>query len=118
MRRALMLLVGVMLLAPLILAQDPMVDVTATWTAPTEGNPVVMYMLQLSTDEGATWVEAALTEQLTVVLPLEVGVTYLARVAGRDYLDRWGPFSDPSEPYTPDKGPPGSCDPPGWSVSN
>ena len=85
------------------------VQVTASWDPPTTGSPVVHYVLQLSVDGGQTYGTVATVEDTSVQLELEIGQTYIARVAGVDSQDRQGPWSLPSDPYTPDivPGPPG-----------
>ncbi len=88
-------------------AAQTTVQVTASWTAPTEGSPVEHYVLQLSTD-GGPFVTVGSVTGTEYVLELEVGSTYIARVAGVDAQDRQGPWSEESEPYTPDIGPPGA----------
>jgi len=82
------------------------VEVTASWTAPTTGSPVHHYVLQLSTD-GGPFVTVGSSTTTEYVMDLEVGHTYSARVAGVDDQGRSGPYSEDSEPYTPDFGPPG-----------
>lgn len=82
------------------------VQVTASWTAPTEGSPVDHYVLQLSTDGGPFTTVGSVTGT-SYTLDLDVGSTYIARVAGVDAQDRQGPWSPESDPYSPDIGPPG-----------
>lgn len=82
------------------------VQVSASWSPPTEGSPVHHYILQLSTD-GGPFTTVGSVEGTTYVMELEVGSTYVARVAGVDAQDRQGPWSLDSEPYSPDLGPPG-----------
>lgn len=93
------------LAAPPAAAQTS-VEVSATWEPPTEGSPVVHYVFQLSVDGGA-FTTVGTVEGTTYELELEIGHTYVARVAGVDAQDRQGPWSLPSEPYSPDTGPPG-----------
>jgi hypothetical protein len=88
-------------------AAQTTVQVTASWTAPTEGSPVDHYILQLSTD-GGPFVTVGSVTGTEYVLELEVGSTYVARVGGVDAQDRQGPWSESSDPYTPDIGPPGA----------
>jgi hypothetical protein len=82
------------------------VEVTASWTPPSEGSPVHHYVLQLSTN-GGPYATVGSTTTTTYVMELEVGQTYRARVAGVDAEGRMGPYSEESDPYTPDLGPPG-----------
>ncbi len=82
------------------------VQVEASWTAPTEGSPVDHHILQISTDGGPFTTVGSVTG-LSYTLTLDVGSTYVARVAGVDAQDRQGPWSEESDPYTPDIGPPG-----------
>jgi len=98
-------LLGVLAASPA--AAQTTVEVTASWTAPTEGSPVHHYVFQLSTD-GGPFVTVGSVTGLSYVLDLEIGHTYVARVAGVDAQDRQGPWSESSNPYTPDIGPPGA----------
>jgi hypothetical protein len=82
------------------------VQVSASWTAPSTGSPVHHYVVQLSTNGGA-YQPAGTTTTTSISLTLAVGSTYTVRVAGVDAQDRQGAYSLPSEPYTPDVGPPG-----------
>lgn len=82
------------------------VEVTASWTAPTEGSPVDHYVLQLSVD-GGPFSTVASVAGTSHALQLDVDSTYVARVAGVDAQDRQGPWSESSDPYSPDLGPPG-----------
>ncbi|HOX26952.1 MAG TPA: fibronectin type III domain-containing protein [Candidatus Krumholzibacteria bacterium] len=94
------------LLGALPAAAQTTVEVTASWTPPTEGSPVDHYILQLSTD-GGPFSTVASVSGTSYVLDLEIGHTYIARVAGVDAQDRQGPWSVSSDPYSPDLGPPG-----------
>jgi hypothetical protein len=107
MRTLLATIVLLVALATSAAAYD--VDVTCSWTAPTEGSPVVTYVLEVS-ENGGPFVQYATTQapQTSVSLTLESWNTYVARVAGIDAQGRQGPWSDPSDPYTPDNGPPGA----------
>jgi len=68
------------------------------WTAPTSGSPVDRYLVQ--TKKGsADWQAVTEVPDTTVSLIHQPGV-WRVRVAGVDSLDRQGPFSDPSDPYT------------------
>jgi hypothetical protein len=88
-------------------AAQTSVQVTASWTAPTEGSPVDHYILQISTD-GGPFVTVGSVTGTEYVLDLDVGSTYVARVAGVDAQSRQGAWSESSDPYTPDIGPPGA----------
>ena len=87
-------------------AAQTTVQVTATWNPPTTGSPVQHYILQLSTNGGPFTTVASVAGN-SFALDLVVGVTYTARVAGVDSQDRQGSWSETSDPYTPDLGPPG-----------
>jgi len=87
-------------------AAQTTVEVTASWTAPTEGSPVQHYILQLSTD-GGPYTTVGTVTGTSYVLNLAIDHTYTARVAGVDAQSRQGPWSLPSDPYSPDLGPPG-----------
>jgi glyoxylate utilization-related uncharacterized protein len=82
------------------------VQVTATWTAPSTGSPVHHYVVQLSTNGGA-YQSAGTSTTTSITLTLTVGSTYTVRVAGVDAQSRQGVYSQASDPYTPDLGPPG-----------
>ena len=99
-------LVTVGLIGALPAAAQTTVEVTASWTPPTVGSPVHHYILQLSTDGGPFATVGSVTGT-SYVLELAVGQTYVARVAGIDDQGRQGPFSEDSDPYSPDVGPPG-----------
>lgn len=102
-------LVILMFALPLISnAQTTVPSVTYQWTTPAGGSPVVQYVVEVRVD-GGDWVEYLTTsnETVTFVNTLEYLKTYEVRVAGVDALDRQGPFSVPSDPYTPDLGVPG-----------
>ena len=71
------------------------------------GSPVDHYVVQHSAD-GRNWVTVDDTvTQLSYILSAEYGVSHQIRVAGVDAQNRQGPFSLPSDPYTPDAGAPG-----------
>ncbi len=100
------LTLAVLLVGTLPAQAQTTVQVTATWTAPSTGSPVHHYVVQLSTNGGA-YQAAGTTTTTSVTLTLTVGSTYTVRVAGVDAQSRQGPYSLPSDPYTPDLGPPG-----------
>lgn len=83
-------------------------DVPVAWTAPTTGSPVVLYVLQLSMDDG-DWLDCCTSPTPAAAVQLETGHAYRARVAGRDALNRMGPWSQPSASYYADAGLPGPC---------
>jgi hypothetical protein len=87
-------------------AAQTIVQVTASWTPPTEGSPVDHYVLQLSIDGGPFTTVGSVTGT-SYTLDLAVGQSYVARVAGIDAEDRQGPWSEASDAYSPDVGPPG-----------
>lgn len=91
--------------------------VTATWTAPTEGSPVVEYELRITGSDGSefTVYTADLTYQFAPGT-FEPNVEYVATVRGKDAQDRAGPWSVPSNPYVFDPGPPGACGPISWTI--
>ncbi len=101
------ILAGLSLCCALPASAQTTVQVTASWSAPTEGSPVQQYVLQLSTNGGSYTTVATVQGGTSQVLTLEIGNTYTARVAGIDSQGRQGPWSLASDPYTPDVGPPG-----------
>lgn len=76
------------------------IAVSASWSPPTEGSPVEHYILQISRD-GGPFETVATTPDTTYQVELEHESTYIARVAGVDAQQRQGPWSEPSEPYSP-----------------
>jgi hypothetical protein len=91
-------------------------EITATWTAPTEGTPAVRYEVEVSGSDGSQFsVFSNNTEHIFAPGTFEIGVEYIARVRAFDAQDRVGPWSVPSDPYVWDPGPPGSCGPIVWS---
>lgn len=103
--------VAVLLLALVVPAVAVAQDyVDWTWTAPTEGAPVVYYVIEVSVNGGAFAPAGTVAENAWTMMDLVHGNTYIVRVAGVDALDRMGPFSAESDPYTHDAGAPG---PPG-----
>ena len=108
MKRLLMVLVGALLLGALAWAASP--DVTATWGPPQTGSPAVAY--QLHVFEEGTLVFATIIPDTFCVVPgatFKPHLHYTAQVAGIDQKDRQGPWSEPSDPYVHDPGPPGAC---------
>lgn len=86
-------------------AQDVMTT-SYQWTAPTTGSAVDHYVVQHLESNG-DWVTVGNTDTNSYTLDLAVGVTHTVRVAAVDAEDRQGPWSVPSDPYTPDPGAPG-----------
>jgi hypothetical protein len=76
------------------------------WNAPTTGSAVDHYVVQHSVN-GGPWTQVATAASNTYTLTASVGDTHSIRVAGVDAQDRQGPFSQGSDPYTPDLGIPG-----------
>jgi len=95
-------LLTIMLLATTSFAAQ---NVTYEWTAPTTGSAVERYVFQLSLD-GADFVTIGYPTNESYEVIIADGVEVSARVAGIDALDRQGPWSENSDPYT-DHGPPG-----------
>jgi len=103
------------LLFPAYTPAQTSVDVQYVWTAPTTGTPVVHYVVQHSTDSSA-WVTLGNVTELTYTLSAEPGVSHQIRVAGVDAQGRQGPYSAPSEPYTPEPTDTGAPGQPGTPV--
>ena len=80
-------------------AQDD-VEATASWDPPTYGTPVVHYILQLSTNEEA-WITIATTVDTSATIEISYADAHRVRVAGVDAEGRQGPFSIPSDSYSP-----------------
>jgi hypothetical protein len=83
------------------------VETSFQWTAPANGSPVDHYVVQHTTDGGATWTTVGNATTNNITLELRVGFSHQVRVAGVDATDRQGVWSEPSDPYTPDLGAPG-----------
>jgi hypothetical protein len=110
-----LLMVALCFFPPDIRAESP--QVTGRWTAPTEGSPVVFYELEvLAGEEPFLVVTTEDTQYLFAPGTFEVDVPYVARVRGVDAKDREGPWSEWSEPFIWDPGPPGGCGPFNWIV--
>lgn len=97
------LLVFMLLAATTALA----VNVTASWTPPTEGSPVVEYQLYITADGEDFFTGYTPDTFLTITLPDDPFVEYVGVVRGKDAMDRWGEWSLPSDPYVVDPGIPG-----------
>jgi hypothetical protein len=98
------LLVAASLAAPA--SAQTTVTLNYTWDPPTTGSPAVNYVVEHSVN-GGPYVQIATSPDNTYSLQATVGDEHRIRVAGVDDQDRQGPFSLPSDPYTPDLGPPG-----------
>ena len=99
-------ILGLMMFAGTAFAQVAP-DVTYVWTAPTTGSQVVKYVVELNID-GAGWLQVSeVTTETITFSTFEFLKTYEVRIAGVDAVDRQGPFSISSDPYTPDLGVPG-----------
>ncbi|MBE0565085.1 MAG: fibronectin type III domain-containing protein [Krumholzibacteria bacterium] len=88
-------------------AQTGTMDVAYQWTAPTTGSVVQHYVVEHSVDGGAWTQVAASVTGNSYTLAAVTGVSHRIRVAGVDAQGRQGPFSLPSDAYTPDAGAPG-----------
>lgn len=86
-------------------AQDVM-STSFQWTAPTTGSAVDHYVVQHLVGNG-DWTTVGTTDTNSYTLDLTVGVIHTLRVAAVDAESRQGPWSLPSDPYTPDPGAPG-----------
>ena len=107
-KKILVVTLGLTMLATVAAAQCAP-PATYVWTAPTEGSPVIVYLVQVN-ENGAGWVDAGTTPDAIATWTFndfEWLQTYLVRVAGRDIELRVGPWSPESDPYKPDPGPPG-----------
>lgn len=102
-----LILIATVLLVVAAGAVQAQESVSYTWTAPTTGSAVDHYVVQHSTDGGA-WVtvDDAVTT-LSYTLSAAYDVEHRIRVAGVDALDRQGPWSAASDPYSPTLGAPG-----------
>jgi hypothetical protein len=87
-------------------AAQSTVEATYVWTPPETGSPVEYYIVEHSVNGGG-YQQIATTASATYTLVATVGDTHQIRVRGVDAEDREGPNSLPSDPYTPDLGPPG-----------
>ena len=100
---------GIMLIATMAFGQTTVPEVSYQWTAPTEGSPVIEYVIEYR-ENGGVWVVAGTATSLvyTFTNVFNYLAVYEVRVAGRDALLRQGVFSIPSDPYMPDLGVPGA----------
>jgi hypothetical protein len=81
-------------------------EVTYTWTPPTTGSPVEYYVVQHSVN-GGPYAQIATVTTNQYTLMATYGDSHVIRVAGVDAEARQGPYSVPSEAYTPSLGAPG-----------
>ena len=81
-------------------------DVQYQWTAPVTGTPLEHYVVQHSVN-GETWMNLGNVSNNQYTLEATFGDEHRLRVAGVDDQGRQGPWSNPSDPYTPDAGAPG-----------
>ena len=98
-------MIAAILPAASAMAQTEM-PVSYTWTAPTTGTPVEFYVVEHSVN-GGQWTQIDTTTENSYTLTATTGESHQIRVAGIDASDRQGPFSNASDPYTPDAGAPG-----------
>lgn len=116
MKRTIYAIVALSLLMPMIVsAQAQTVTKVLSWTAPTTGNPVAIYEIQTSADNGTTWVAAGTSATTSKALPLTLLVTVVARVRGLDAEGTAGVWSEVSNPYKATLGAPGACGKPTWN---
>ena len=80
-------------------------EASYTWTVPTGGSTVVNYVVQHSVD-GGQWTQIGTSATNTYTMMLQVGQSHQIRVAGLDAENRQGPFSVPSDAYSPAPGAP------------
>jgi hypothetical protein len=100
-------LVAAALLLAFAMSAQAQESVSYTWTAPTTGSTVDHYVVQHSADGGAWVTVDENVTGLTYVLTAAYDVEHRVRVAGVDALNRMGPWSTASDPYTPTLGAPG-----------
>lgn len=109
MRRILVTSVAVLLMTTLVFGQTTTMNITYTTTAPATGSPVHHYVWQTSAT-GTTWTTLATQPTgLSITVAAPVGINILMRVAGVDAQGRQGPWSEVSDPFVPDAGPPGAA---------
>lgn len=85
-----------------------------TWTPPTTGSAVHHYLVQHSIN-GGEWAQLASVTAAAYDLVATNLESHQIRVCAVDAIDRPGPWSEPSDPYTPDAGAPGGCGKPAKS---
>ncbi len=74
-----------------------------TWTAPEEGTPVDHYVAQVLVSEVDTLAMGPLPSEYALV-EMVYGNKYSIRVAGVDAQGNQGPYSEWSDPFTPELG--------------
>jgi len=113
-----------MLMTTNLAAQDDFnyAVVRASWTAPCVGSeppcgsPAVSYVLQIRYEGDTDWTSYATSDTTYVDVQIDLFVPVQARVAGVDAQDRQGPYSEPSEWYVADFGPPAATLAPEWVI--
>ena len=94
------------LILMLLASQAFAVPVGLHWSAPSTGEPVAEYLVEISTD-GGPYVLMATVPDTTAIVDVPLHSTIVARVAGRDVFERIGPWSIPSEEHLVTLGAPG-----------
>ena len=79
---------------------NPEIDARVEWFAPIDGAAVVSYIVQYSLN-GTDWVPYATTTNTSIDMKLTFFDQHRVMVAGRDSLDRQGPYSDSSDILLP-----------------
>lgn len=108
MRKIIAVVVCALLLGSLAVAAGTTRSVTYRTTKPTTGSPVTQYNWYMSDNNGTTWTLGVSTPDTVATLQMTLLKTYIVRVEGVDALNRHGPFSVNSDPFTPDDGAPGA----------
>ena len=103
---AAVVLAAVMAFAAAPASAQTTTDLTYQWPAPTTGSPVAHYVVEHSVD-GGTWTQVDTVTTNQYVLTATYGQSHRIRVAAVDSQSRQGPWSEASDPYTPDAGAPG-----------
>jgi hypothetical protein len=111
MKRLTQLIIIAAVLLPMVVGAVPQ-NVTYTWTAPTTGSPAVSYEVFRSLDNGTTWTLYATPTAPSAVVVAPDLTPIIVRVRAVDALGRKGMYSESSDPYTNDPGPPGACSKP------
>jgi hypothetical protein len=81
-------------------------DTEFTWTAPTTGTPVDHYVVEVLTNERETELFDPVPSE-SLMVSVIYGNKYRVRVAAVDASNIQGPYSNWSQPYAPELGPPG-----------
>ena len=98
--------VAVLSMFALAIAQGDTRPTTYTTTAPTTGSAVVLYHWELKAGS-ADYVSAGTSTGATMTISLPWNQTCVVRVRGQDADGDFGPYSVPSDNFTPDR--PGAC---------